>query len=671
MPILLLLVLAAASAQEEAKVRETIGLLEKALVSKDEALADHFDLPRLLKEMESRGAIPEDGGRFRGARRLEDNLATIASAPGALNGGWNRIEPLSVRVNPAGDEAEAFCRVTIGGKKGKFRFWLTRDGASWKTFDLEALDGSYRLSVIGLQYTPGVHDDEERQSLRDGVMALQRGSVALAKGQPEAARDALSMARRSAPAEYVMDWIDLVDGQALSAMGDPAGALKAADRVLVRRKDLAPAQRLKADCHAALGEPAKAVLAAREYLKLVGDDADVWALVGRASERLGRTEAAVEAWRKAAAADAEDYHSRWELGRILLDGRRAAEAATFFAAASRLAPVETDVFENAADLLDRSGAHVEALALADEAAKRRPEDATVLSRRGRALRTVGRLKEAEELLRGASKANPEDAGIAQELLLVLAQSGRDAEAQERMRIVVTGDLWFRAYARAFVHAAAGRTAPALEELKSVFRSEHTLETSVAWVDKEPVFEKLRGDREGGALLASARAARDYGRARGNPDLPPEELLRAARERKQAVPDHALAWFDEGRALRRLGRPAEAEASILKAVELSADKTNFQDELGRALAAQGKLDEALAVAEKMIRESKAEEFGMDLRVSAYAIAGKREAAVKALQALLAKHPEWHSAAAGGGELDEFRRLPAVQELLRKARAKVRR
>src|SRR6185295_20058498 len=194
-------------------------------------------------------------------------LATIVSAPGALNGGWDRIEPLNLRLNAAGDEAEALCRVTIGGKKSKFRFWLSRAGESWKAFDLENLDGSYRLSVIGLQYTPGVHDDEDRQSLRDGVQTFQRGAVYLAQGKPDAAREAFGMARRSTPPQYVMDWIDLTDGQALQALGDPAGGLRAADRVLTRQKDLAVAHRLKASCHAALNEPAKAVAAAKEYLR--------------------------------------------------------------------------------------------------------------------------------------------------------------------------------------------------------------------------------------------------------------------------------------------------------------------------------------------------------------------------------------------------------------------
>src|SRR5688572_8999559 len=130
MAILLLLAVAACPQQADARVRESIVALEKALVSKDESLGDFFDVPRMLREMERRGAIPDSNLRYRSSRRLEDNLPHIASAPGALNGGWDRIEPLSVRVNTAGDEAEAFCRVTIGGKPSKFRLWLTRSGDS-------------------------------------------------------------------------------------------------------------------------------------------------------------------------------------------------------------------------------------------------------------------------------------------------------------------------------------------------------------------------------------------------------------------------------------------------------------------------------------------------------------------------------------------------------------
>jgi tetratricopeptide (TPR) repeat protein len=665
MQILLLLILATAPQDADAKVREAIGTLEKALVAKDESIGDLIEMPRLLREMERRGAIPDSNLRFRSARRLEENLGTIVYTAGALNGGWNKIEPLSVKVNAGGDEAEALCRVTIGGKKSKFRIWLTRGGDSWKTFDLENLDGTYRLSVIGLQYTPGVHDDDERTSLRDGVQAFQRGAVYLSKGQPDAARDAFSMARRCSPPEYVLDWVELVDGQAMSAMGDHLGSLKSADKVLTRQKDLAVAHRLKATSHAALKEHAKAIAAAKEYLKVVGDDAEMWTLIGRESQRLGQTDAAIEAYRKAAGVDAEHADSRWELGCLLLERRKTAEAAVLLSDAARLAPVAEDVFENAADLLDAAGAHAEALALAEEAVKRRPEDATVLSRQGRALRTVGRLKEAEDILRGATKIHPENKEIVQELVLVLAQSGKDAAAQERIKTVASGDYWYSCYLRAFAHAAAGRSPKALEELKTVLAAEGDLHTTVAWVEKEPVFEKLRADKEGKALLDPARATRDYWLARENPGRTPEQMLKIAQDRIQAVPDYALAHYDQGLALKDLRRFPEAEAAIRKAIEKSGDKTLYRDALGRTLAAQGKLEEALGVAEALPAPA-----GVDLRVAVYAIAGKRELAVKSLQVLLEKHPDWFPAAVTGAELDEFRRLPAVQDLLRKARAKTR-
>jgi tetratricopeptide (TPR) repeat protein len=464
-----------------------------------------------------------------------------------------------------------------------------------------------------------------------------------------------------------MDWIDLVDGQALSALGDAAGGLKAADRVLVRQKDLAVAHRLKAACHAALGEPAKAIAAGKEYLRLVGDDAEMWTLIGRASEALDQIEPAIEAYRKGVDADAQDAVIRLELGRVLLARRQAAEATTLFTAAVTLAGAEEDLFERAADLLDRAGAHAEALALTDAAAIRRSDEAPVLLRRGRALRKLGRGKEAEETLTRASKLHLDDSDIPRELVLTLAQSGKDAEAQERMRTAAPGAVWSHALVRAFVHAAAGRSPQALEELKVVFRTEPELPTSVASIEQEPVFEKLRDH----PLVKSARAGRDYWAARLNPKLAPEEMLRIAQERIQALPDDALALFDEGRMLRRLKRFADAEASLRKAIEKSDDKSKFQDELGRTIAAQGRLDDALAVADGLIKAApKAPEPGLDLRVAVFALSGKRDAAIKALQTLLDRHPAWHAAAIAGEDLDEFRRQPAVQEILRKARSRTR-
>jgi tetratricopeptide (TPR) repeat protein len=441
MTIALLLALATVSAQAETKVRDAIGALEKALTAKDDAVGDQFEFSRLLKEMERRGSIPDGTGDGfgRGVRRLEENFSSIISAPGALNGGWERLEPLSVKVSPTGDEAQAFCRVTIGGKKSKYRFWLSRSGDSWRPFDFENLDGSYRLSVIGLQYAPGIFDDEDKNSLRDGVMTLQRAQVYLTKGQVSGARDALSMARNSTPPAYVLDWIDLVDGLALRALGNDAGALKLADRVVAHQKDLAVAHRLKAACHLSLGEPAKSMQAAKDYIQLVGDDAEAWVLIGGAWEKLNEADQALEAYRKAADVDPGDWDSRRQQGRLL---------------------------------------------------------------------------------------------------------------------------------------------------------------------------------------------------------------------------------------RRLRRFDDSLAVIRAAIEKSGEKARFQDELGRTLAAQGKVEEALAVADEVRSHPETEAAGRDLRVSVLAIAEKRDAALQELEALLSAHPEWHASSLKGEELDEFRKLPKVQELLAKARPKPR-
>jgi len=661
MKIVLLLALAAVPQQADTKVRESLGVLEKALVSKVESVADLIDVSRLVREMERRGSIPDGNFRFRSARRLEDNLATITSAPGALHGGWNKIEPLNVKLNGAGDEAEALCRVTIGGKPSKFRFWLARSGDSWKTYDLEKLDGTYRLSVIGLQYTPGVHDDEDRQSLRDGVQTLQRAAMHLARGQAEGARDALAMARRSTPPEYVMDWIDLVDGQALNALGDAAAGLKAADRVLVRQKDLAVAHRLKAACHAALGEFAKAIAAGNEYLKLVGDDAEMWTLIGRAHEELDQVEPAIAAYSKGAESDPQDCACRLELGRVLLDRKLKDEAAAVLKAAVGQSTADDDVFERAADLLDKAGAHAEALAMTDAASAKRSDEAPVLFRRGRALRKLGRSKEAEETLVRASKLHLDDKLIPRELILALAQSGKDAEAMERLRTDPNPLV------RAFVHAAAGRTGPALEALSVVFRYGQELPTSLAWIESEPTFQKLRGE----AIFTSAGAARDYWAARLNRKLPPEQMLQIAQTRIQALPDDGLAYFDEGRMLRRLKKFDEAEASLRKALAKSDDKFWIQVELARTIASQGRLDDALEIADFMVKSApKTPEPGLDLRVAIFVLSGKKDAALKAFTTLLDRYPAWHATSLAGEDLDEFRRQPAVQELLRKARSKAK-
>ena len=146
----------------------------------------------------------------------------------------------------------------------------------------------------------------------------------------------------------------------------------------------------------------------------------------------------------------------------------------------------------------------------------------------------------------------------------------------------------------------------------------------------------------------------------------DQALEAYRKAVDADPEDPDSRRKQCRLLRRLRRFDEAEGSIRQAIEKSADKTLLQDELGRTLAARGKLEDALAVADGL----KAEETRMELLVAVYAIAGKREEALQALQRLLEQHPERHGGVAGGDELEEFRKSPAVQELLRNAGAKVR-
>jgi tetratricopeptide (TPR) repeat protein len=66
-----------------------------------------------------------------------------------------------------------------------------------------------------------------------------------------------------------------------------------------------------------------------------------------------------------------------------------------------------------------------------------------------------------------------------------------------------------------------------------------------------------------------------------------------RQVEQLVPHYPVAWFYAGKLLGRLGRFAEAQPELERAVRIRPDFADAVLELGRALAKQGRIDPALA------------------------------------------------------------------------------
>jgi tetratricopeptide (TPR) repeat protein len=509
-------------------------------------------------------------------------------------------------------------------------------------------------------------DAESRKAMQKAFTALITAVKQLAAGEADEARASLAAAREAEPPALVAGWIDLLDAQALASQERFEEAVRAADRALGAQKDLALAHHLKALSFAALEKHEETIASEKEFIRLVGDDAEAWLAVGEAYEKLDRTADAIEAFRKGAASDDEDFSCRLNLGRLLLEAGRGAEAKPHLLVASHLASPGEGVFEEAAVMLAGAGEHGAVLELAEERAKRTPDDESVLLWQGRALRRLSRLDEAEKVLRRAAlkerEKDEESSECAEELVFALAQAGKGKEALERAGILAVGDGDSARYVRLFLHAMAGRIPKGLEELKSLIEEDDDVLDRIL---KEPALEKFRADADVRKVLDPARQKRDFQQAvlkRVKGDW--EGMLKLSLERSAAAPEDALALYYQGYALRRLRRFDEAAKALRVAVERGKGKQDSREELGRALAALGRVDEGLAEADALMADGKAR--GLALRVAVYAIAKKTGEAVVALRDLLKEDREWHEVVRKDPDLREFRNLPAVQEQLDRAK-----
>jgi predicted Zn-dependent protease len=665
---LALLLVGAPQDDDSDKVRALFDRLVKAMADKEGAAINRcFHIPRMMKEVEDRGfgAGSKEAERKR-ARAFEAVLPQIAEQSAATGATWDRIRLLQLKVRPDGD-AEALCRMTIGGDRSRVRIWLAKDGQEWRIYDLEMQEGNLRLSIIVGSVWAGLGADEKiKKAVLNSFLAMQRAEKELQSGDSEKALKILEKALASEPPPFLKAWLEVMVTQAHIAEGEYEEAIASADRTLALQKDLHLAHLLKAGAYFQLEDYKKCLEAAHEYVKQSGDDADAWEMIGDAHDKLSNRKEAIAAYRKGAAADDEEHSNRMSLGRLLIADGQAAEAAIVLKEASKNAPTDELVFDEAAELLDGAGQFDAVLEMARDYTKRAPDDVEGPRWEGKALRKLKRFDEAEKALLKGLEKNEDDPDLEEELVFTLAQAGKDADAMKRADKVAAEYEDFGRFLRAFVHVTAARAGKALEELRAMLDSSPGL---VERVEKEPAFEKLRQEVDLQILIGRAKAAIEFEiQAQEKVEEKDwEGLLKLAKERVAAAPDHAQAHFMQGQALRKLGKFFDAELALKAAISKTKSKTLFREELGRALAAQGKLDEALPLADELIaNEEKVE--GLYLRAVANAMCKKTDAALKALAEVFEEDPDWHHVVAEDDDLVELRKLPACKALIKKAKAK---
>lgn len=647
---------------DEARVRETLVALVAAHARGDgEGFTALFHYPRLVAEIEAVTPLKHlrtkaDEEAF--LKGIGIGMAQTVRKQAGTPMQWKAVEVARVRFHASRPEAEAFGQLRMGFGRARFRFWLIKDGSGWKVFDYEPIQEGMRATdhmaaAAAASFDPA-GSERTRRATETTVRALQE----MSSGEAEKALATLRAVRASGPSPLTLNQVDVMEGTILTATGRPKEALAILDGALARRKDLPLAHHQRGQALFALGEHEEAVRAEEEYVGLTGDDADALVTIGRALEALGRPDEALAALKRGVACDDEEWACRYHLARMMTARKDLSGVLPLFRDACRRAPPGERAFESSAAILQEARAWEVLLTLAHDAASRTHE--------ALALRHLGRPADAEKALREGIRKDGPDA-YRRELIRALAAQGKDTEAGEAAVDLEKAepDAEDPAYYRAIVHAAAKREADALRELGiylGLAPEQH------AEVEAEPAFEALRKTPGFAAALAAAKEKRLYEEAAEEKEEADDwaAVLELSKKRLERVRDDGDAESRAGRALRQLKRPAEAEAPLRRAIQrLGEPRAPFaRHELGLVLAELGRSDEALGIAEALVKDAKA--FGLHLRAVALARAKRDDEAAKALGELLEAFKGYAGSVEEDPAFEALRKRPDVAEWIRKAK-----
>jgi tetratricopeptide (TPR) repeat protein len=366
----------------------------------------------------------------------------------------------------------------------------------------------------------GVAGSGDRESLADGLVEVSRGlpehpgtlaAVALGLSSLGRYEEAAEVYPRAV--ELLPDVVLVLSGyrQTLIALGRDEAALNVLDRELALAPDRAAA-------HASRG----AVL-----------------------RRMGRLEEAVSALERARELDPENPRYAGSLANVLGTLKRLPQALDILDQALESSPDELSLHVYRAVVLEGLGRSKEALEAVTLAVEIGPEAAFLQGLLGQSLRNLGRLDEALVALTAAAELDPENLRIQDNLGAVLFRLGRFDEAVVAYRKAIELDP-----AESRMHWNAGLALLNLER-----------------------FEEAVGElREAAAAeLDNPGVQVDLGVALGLAGHP-EEALEVFRSAAELEPANARLGNGEANLLRRLGRFAEAEEAIRRAINADAGES---------------------------------------------------------------------------------------------------
>jgi tetratricopeptide (TPR) repeat protein len=332
---------------------------------------------------------------------------------------------------------------------------------------------------------------------------------------------------------------------------------------------------------AASGEPAEQVAAGREGLEPVpAPGAETERLAAAEREQLTRQHEIVDAMLAAGDRfpDADLANAFGRLGQLYYAYDLLRPAAIAFSNAVALDPDQFGWHYYLAAMHTAEGELEDALRELDRVLELRPEDLPSLARRGRILLDLGRVEEAEEAFGAVLELDPDSAAAHHGLGEVRYEQGRLDEAIERFERAL--ELQPEANALHYKLGLAYRKAGDMDRAR-----EHlTLNRSGEVVFPDPLIAVL--DR---FLHGSRPHVKAGNRAMEAGDL--EQAAEHYREAVEADAEDALAQYNLGFVLARLGRREEAESRFRRAIELDPDYRNAHFNLASTLAEQGRWEEA--------------------------------------------------------------------------------
>jgi tetratricopeptide (TPR) repeat protein len=408
------------------------------------------------------------------------------------------------------------------------------------------------------------------------------------------------------------------DGAAREEVAAMAGSGEEAEALRAKAAAAAsPAQRARlhlslAEVLAEGGERAEAVAIIRELLLEERFDPQLFYNAGNALARMGESEAAAEAYRKAVAQKRGNYaRAQHNLGVVLTRLGRWEEAEGALRAALRL---ENDTYAEASYSLGRLHAlRGESTLAAAEWARTlrlRPEHGDAAAALARSLAEGGEAERAFAVLDAyEARAKLRGAAVPREVTVA------------RGEIVAAANVYAAARAAGARRTAVGEAKPeaAPPDSTTLLREARASKAPAQFVIEQPAYKFLlsaraarAGDRPAEAVELYRRAIREGGGYLAPANMELGLTLVGLRRNEEAAASllavvrkeggrYPLVFYHLGRIYEHMGRLAEAGEAFARASELAGEENpQFYIDLSRVREEEGRGADALAAAEAYVR-----------------------------------------------------------------------